>query len=722
MMIPSRTGVAGLIATVAAAIMSACSGASSDDDTLFRKVPDASTSDVAQPDGGEDVRVGRRDAGEGGASQDPPRAHPSAAGIDLGLFDCGSQTPRTKGMTLTNVGGAPLSYALALTGPSVFSIDGPRSGTIEPGANASISVTLSALPSNAMAGVPIRATLAISTSDLLMPKLDVPVTVTPSGGALAFSPPTASFGSVPLNTQATDIPVALTNAGNAAITLTLAQPGDAHFGLTWTGAPSTVTLAPGAKVPGLAARFRPTSVATTTTSTTPAVSGPYCGAVPALWLTGRGSTGPIGVSPEDVYFGTAGRVDCGTTAGSKTVTITNGGSGSFDFDAALALGANSPYTVAPASGTVGPNASVDLTVTPKPIPAQSLTTEDLYADTLTVSTVGTALAPFQVHLHETARGARLSFDTSTLAFGGVTANTTKNLGLHVRNQGNALARVTWVNGNARFTETPASPFSAAAGAEVDATVTFAPGLDNTPQTDTLTITTPDVLCAPLPGGVALSGTGLLGVASLSASSIDFNLVDCGSQAPAQTFTIKNDGNAPFDFSIALGQESLLYAASPSGGTLAPNASSVITVTPKPIPATSAITPNLYGDTLTVTTNIPNDTPRNVSLLQTARGVILNTPASVDFGPVSVGSSSSSSINLTNSGNAAGSVTISTTDLVVFAPSPTSGSVTGSGGQLGVNLLFTPGAAQPYSGTATFQVTGAAVCSPLPSVGLSGTGQ
>jgi hypothetical protein len=76
--------------------------------------------------------------------------------------------------------------------------------------------------------------------------------------------------------------------------------------------------------------------------------------------------------------------------------------------------------------------------------------------------------------------------------------------------------------------------------------------------------------------------------------------------------------------------------SPSSGTLAPSASTVITVAPKPIPATSAITPNLYGDTLTLGTNIPGGVSKAISLLQTARGVILSAPANVAFGPVSVG--------------------------------------------------------------------------------------
>jgi hypothetical protein len=304
------------------------------------------------------------------------------------------------------------------------------------------------------------------------------------------------------------VPIALVNAGNLAVDVALSQPADAQFSLVWTGAPAAVRVEPGASVPGLAARLRPNSAGPLSTTAAIAVTGAVCGSAGDLTLTGQATVGSVGVSPAEIFFGAGGFVSCGTQAAAGSVVVSVTGPGAIPFTASLGLGGASPYAIAPASGTITSAAPATITVTPQPVPATSLTTPDLYADALTLAFPGTGLAEKVVPLHQTARGARLSFDAIAIPFGDVTLGATSARPLRLTNAGNAAAAIQWTLGNAHFGVAPPGPIAAPQGGFINATVTFAPGADLGPQNDTLAVTTSGVLCAPLPSGVALSGNGV----------------------------------------------------------------------------------------------------------------------------------------------------------------------------------------------------------------------
>ncbi|ACU73893.1 coagulation factor 5/8 type domain protein [Catenulispora acidiphila DSM 44928] len=99
-------------------------------------------------------------------------------------------------------------------------------------------------------------------------------------------------------------------------------------------------------------------------------------------------------------------------------------------------------------------------------------------------------------------------------------------------------------------------------------------------------------------------------------------------------------------------------------------------------------------------------------------VLAATPSSLSFGSVSTGSTSAArTVTITNSGNAAASVSsISTTS--GFAQTNTCGSSIAAGASCTASVTFSPTAAQTYSGNLT--VTSTATGSPL-IVALSGTG-
>jgi hypothetical protein len=147
-----------------------------------------------------------------------------------------------------------------------------------------------------------------------------------------------------------------------------------------------------------------------------------------------------------------------------------------------------------------------VTVTPKAIPAVSSTTADAFGDTLTISASGGPInETHTVALHETAQGAVLTLNPSSLAF---TGNGSKNF--TVNNAGNLPANYTLaLSGDdpGRFSVSPTSG-TANGGSSVTETVTYArPGLYlGGTFTANVTFSSSVGLCAPLPGSIPLSGS------------------------------------------------------------------------------------------------------------------------------------------------------------------------------------------------------------------------
>jgi hypothetical protein len=112
------------------------------------------------------------------------------------------------------------------------------------------------------------------------------------------------------------------------------------------------------------------------------------------------------------------------------------------------------------------------------------------------------------------------------------------------------------------------------------------------------------------------------------------MVDCGTTAGDKQLKILNTSPtssfswtlqaAPVNYTVSVGG-----TAVPAGvpQALAANTTVNVTVTPKPIPFPSLVSPNLYGETLTITTDATGDTdPHTVTLLETAHGAILSQSA------------------------------------------------------------------------------------------------
>ncbi len=671
----------------------------------------------SQEDGGSNAG----DAGSGS-----PFAVIASGALDFGPGDCGGLAAASKTLTLSNQGSGALTWTAAVSGEA-FTLDA-ASGTVAAGAQATLTITPPAISGSAAAGSLHTGTLTVSTNDEAHASVSVPLKVTASGGTLTLSPSTATFGIIPVGTAAPTVDLTLTNTGNAAVSVVVAAPADAQFGVSWTGAPSATSVAPGASLSGLKASFTPTGIAPGDTSAAVQVTGALCGgAAPSLRLTGRGASGVVAL-PTDVSFGAGGLVPCGTQANALSFTITNSGNAPFSWTGQLARGLASPFTVTPQSGTVPANGGqATLTLTTTAIPATAPTSLDFFGDVFTVSTDVPGDSPHAVTLHQTAQGAVLSFSPGTVDFGGVPVNTTASAPFSLVNTGTGDAHVAFSLTNAKFSATPAGPTLVAAGQSLSATATFAPGLSVTQASDTATptVSSGDVLCAPLPSALTLSGIGTNGSVSYSPVALDFGKVNCGSTAAPKNVVFTNSGNQDYTVSASLGLDGgspFTFAMNPASGLVAAQGGTLtVTVTPKAIPQTTPTTDNLFGDTLSVSSTVAGDSPHLIPLRQTAQGSIFSvSTGSIAFGTVVVGQTGGFQYSVTNSGNAAGTLKFQPTNAVFTMPSAL---VVAGGTSSSPTAQFAPTAAQPYSDTATVSAPSTVLCQPLPltSMSLSGTG-
>lgn len=662
------------------------------------------------------------DAGED-AGLPPPLMSLASDTLALGNVSCGQSA--TGSIMVSNGGEGPLELVLR-SNASTFEV--AERTTVPSRTTVGVMVT-ARMPSDVVAGQRLEGVITLEGNDPQLPRAFISVSALARGATLVASPPVSSFGIVPLTVDA-GAEVTVRNTGNETAVVTLGAPGDGQFGFAESG----FSVDAGASIT-LNARFVPSraGAASTTVELTP--MGAVCGdSADTLELRGQGTSGLVGLSSSDLFFGDNGRVACGATSPARTLTLINAGGSSFSWATALGKGMQSPFAVMPASGTLLANSQVTLNLTSTAIPSRASTDEGGFSDLLTLSTDSPGDQPHVVSLHQSAHGAVLRLTPSNVQFGGVPLTTSATAPVSLVNEGSASIGVSWNVAPSSFSLEMGAPTEAVVGTST-ATVRFEPGTELMAQSGTLTLDVSlgdgGVLCADAPSAVTLSGSGTSGNVGFSPVALDFGLVNCGTTAPAQTVTFTNSGNQPYRVTAALANPSSPFSISlsPSDGTVAADGGTLqILVTPGAIPTPSAVTTNLYGDTLTVTTDVAGDAPHDIPLTQTARGSIFtfSTP-SLQFGDVPVGSQGTAQFTVINSGNATGTLN--------FAPGSTGrftvpASVTVAGGASTPVLgTFSPTMQMAVTDSAGVSATSSTVlCQPLPTpaggpprLGLEGRG-
>ena len=261
--------------------------------------------------------------------------------------------------------------------------------------------------------------------------------------------------------------------------------------------------------------------------------------------------------------------------------------------------------------------------------------------------------------------------------------------------------------------------SLAASGSCTITVAFTPTAAGS-RTGTLSITHSGLTTA-VP--IALSGTGAAAAEptiSLDASSFAFGNQTVNTTSSAKTLTASNTGSAALNFSaITLGGSAAAdYGATGSCAVGTPVAAGgSCTLSLRFTPSTTGS----RGATLTLSSDASNGNA-TVSLGGTGQSAATPqaslAPASLAFGSVTVGSSSSArTVTLTNSGSAALSIS-AITAASPFSASHACGSTLAAGASCAIEVVFTPSGAGAASGS--LSVSSNASGSPH-TVGLTGTG-
>jgi hypothetical protein len=658
----------------------------------------------------------------------------SADGVlDFGLADCGGAAPAAQTFTVGNSGGSSVHYSLSLSATTAFQIVGATSGDVAPGAKGTATIATTAVPTSATAGQVDQATLTIATDDPKLPMAEVTLKRTAQGATLTLSPATAAFGDVPVSATSQPTALALTNTGNLAATVAIGTLTDPQFSLTWTGAAGApVSLAPNASVPMLAGTFSPTATGAASATSALTLTGPTCGvSASSIAMTGNGTKGVVAVTPGTLDFKS---VSCGQTAPPQTATITNTGTASFIFQAAMVGGATSPFTVSPATGPVAAGASVTVTITPNAIPAVASVAANAFGDVLQITSNVAGDANHDVTLTETAQGAVLALDTTSIPFGDVNLLQTKTSPFNVTNTGTLPATVSLQVTGATFGVTPTTATTlTVGGSPLAGSATFTPTALGS-QAGSIAISTgaTDVVCSAPIGPISLNGTGANGTLSLSASALDFQAVPCKQAAAPQSFTIGNSGTATFTWTATLGKGAASpYQLSAAAGTQAPGAAAtIITVTPAAIPFPSALTTNLYGDTITITpAGISGGAPQTIALTETAEGAIITvapSPFPAFAGQQEGQASAAATMTITNTGTMPVTLTpsISGANTSSFSlATPGAKALAINGGTYSPGPTFTPQATGPLAAQVNLAVgANDVLCQALPAaIPLSGTG-
>ena len=194
------------------------------------------------------------------------------------------------------------------------------------------------------------------------------------------------------------------------------------------------------------------------------------------------------------------------------------------------------------------------------------------------------------------------------------------------------------------------------------------------------------------------------------------------QAGSETVTIQNLGNAPFNWTATRSSGAAFYSLSPSSGTVPAMTSATFQVVPATIPQTSAVTSDLYAGTVEVTTTAVNDSVHIIQLHETARGAILvsSLAATLPFGAVKLGTTSSQQFSVTNNGNVATTANFAVGSAVYAV---TASAMLDKNQTKAPSVSFSPTAVQPYADTLVMTSTvGVPRCAPLPgSTALTGSG-
>jgi Cep192 domain 4/Abnormal spindle-like microcephaly-assoc'd, ASPM-SPD-2-Hydin/HYDIN/CFA65/VesB-like, Ig-like domain len=306
---------------------------------------------------------------------------------------------------------------------------------------------------------------------------------------------------------------------------------------------------------------------------------------------------------------------------------------------------------------------------------------------------------------------QLVLGSASLNFGSVTPNTSKSLTLTLTNSGNKAVNIGSASVSTKYfaLAAPTLPVAVPAGQSTNVSISFTP---NAAAAFTATLS----IGSDAANGtqtVALSGTGI-GLLALNPSSESFGSVSVGT-TKSQAVTITN-GSAS---SVSISQISVNSSAFSISGMSAPTSLGASQSTTFILSFAPSSSGNASG-TVTITSDAPNP---SLTMAASGTGVVpgaLGTnPTSLSFGNVNVGSKTTLSETITNTGGSSVSINTVAITGTGFSVSGITTPLTLNGGQSAtLSVTFNPTTAGAASGNLTVTST---ATNPTLTIPTSGTG-
>lgn len=401
----------------------------------------------------------------------------------------------------------------------------------------------------------------------------------------------------------------------------------------------------------------------------------------------------VAISPSLVQFSV---LNVGVAAPQKTVLLRNMGSAPLNISSIQTSGDFSETDNCSPSVPAGGSCNLTVTFTPTQ-PGSRFGTILLQDDA-----VG---SPHFINLSGVGSTPLVELSGTSLSFSSLSVGTTSTAQtVTLTNNGNATLNIATIAATGDFAETNNCPASLALSASCQIQVTFTPTTGGS-RTGSLTITdnAPDS-----PETVSLTGSGYVTTATISPSALQFGNEAVNATATAQVVTVTNTGSNPMVVSSVSTTGN--FAETNNCGTVAPSASCTVNVT---------FTPKSSGSlsgTLVLNDNA-NGNPHQVSLSGTGVAPVVNiSPSALTFATQAAGSTSTQTLTVTNSGNAA--LSFSSIQATGDFSQTNNCSSVPAAGTCTVTVTFAPTTSGPRAGSITF--VDAAADSPQ-TVALSGTG-
>ena len=338
------------------------------------------------------------------------------------------------------------------------------------------------------------------------------------------------------------------------------------------------------------------------------------------------------VSPSTVDFG---EVRVGVSV-SKTLTVRNTGTKNLTVTslsvskASFSVSGSPPFTLPPASTRT-------LTVVFSP------TTEGTDTGTLVIKTDDTETPELTASLLGRGVKPQLVVDPTSIVFGDQRVGTQSTpLIARVRNVGSGTVTLTSLSLNAPFSlaSSGTPPFTLPPGTSQDLPVVFSPTTEG-PVSGNLTLQTDDPVVASVV--VSLTGKGTRSKIAVSPASVAFGAQRV-STTQSRIISVTNEGSASLRVSFVSTSGSPDFSAPSPSFELPPGAYRELTV---------SFTPTVEGNlqaTLKLETDDPGSPSFTVPLSGTGvRPKLVVTPDPLDFGPQGVGTSTTRTLTLSNTG-------------------------------------------------------------------------